>query len=225
MAVALTTCERYEYTAETVSAFCRFNAEAIAAGWLVLLHADDASEDRRVLDVVRDHGFETVGVHERRMGAQATRRTVVSAALARGLAFTMLLENDWVMVRPLPWAMIDYFASRDDCYTMRFFGPLRERHGDGWPCSTTHAGRGNADPDWRPVADAPEPAEIGSIHMSTAPCCTRTRQLMSMLLESMSASDMMRASGKIDKLTLRCLDNVGWHFGHGPDHTTPHFKR
>src|SRR5690606_35291469 len=124
-----------DYTAETVSAFCRFNADAIEAGWLVLLHADDASKDKQVLDVVREHGFETVGVHDRRRGAQATRRTVVSEALARGLAYTMLLENDWPMCRPLPWDLIDYFAiERDDCYTLRLYGALRELDGDGWPC-------------------------------------------------------------------------------------------
>jgi hypothetical protein len=225
LAVALTTCGRFDATRRALEAFTEHNRAEIESGRLVLLHADDASGDDKILDLAMRHGFETVAVHNVRKGAQEARRAVVGEAAKRGIAYTLLLENDWVMVRPLPWDLIEFFAARSDCYTLRLYGEKREREGDGWPVSNNHAGLGGRDAGWKPVAGAPEQAEIGSIHMGTAPCVTRTDLLLRMLTESKSASDMMRASGRIDKLTMRCVENAGWHIGHGPEFRTPGFVR
>lgn len=228
LAVCLTTCERPDNTRRTLEAFAEYND----LDRFMLLHADDASTTDESVDLAAMHGFKTVARHEKRKGAQETRRSAAHAARDLGATHVLLLENDWVAVKPFPWELADYVMSCPEIYTFRLFGLYRV---DGnrkdpsscRPCLNRHAGRDNVKAEWTELDGAPG-VEVASIHMGTAPCVTGIDDLCWLLASADSASAMMVTSGQIDRLTARPKnsDNWFWDIGWRPGqkgHDTPGF--
>ena len=219
VAVGLLTCGRVEYTRRTLESFSAQNPDARER--FILLHADDASDQPTVMHgLASAHGFETVVSHNTRRGACALRAAVVSVAAARGAEWVLLLENDWEWARPFPWALLGYLrAVRPDVYCLRLFGTHKGRDRQ-WPCATVHLGRARRAVQWMPLAGAPEPAEVATIHWGAPPMVTRMAEARQLCTPPptgapASSSDLaaIQASGKLTALVARVRDNVVYHIG------------
>jgi SAM-dependent methyltransferase len=212
------TCGRLAYTRRTLESFTAQNPDARER--FMLLHADDASDDPAILAVARAHGFETVVSHGVRRGARALRAAVVAVAARRGADWVLLLENDWEWARPFPWPLFDHLcATRPDVYCLRLFGTHKGRDRQ-WPCATVHLGRARRAVRWAPLAGAPEPADVATIHWGAPPMVTRIAEAGQLCTpptvgDPASSSDRaaIQASGRLTALVARVRENVVYHIG------------
>jgi SAM-dependent methyltransferase len=100
LAVALLTCDRYDYTVKTVESLLEHND---TSEW-ALFHADDASTDERVVPYVQSKGFQTVVANKERIGCSPTTDALLQETARRVGPDTLVLylQNDFVSVRMLP---------------------------------------------------------------------------------------------------------------------------
>jgi len=110
MNVALLTCDRYEYTIQTVESYLKHHEPGR------MYYADDASSDPRVRPYVESKGFEPLVLHDKRAGCSPTTEQLIRAVGERvdsGSAL-LYLQNDFETVRPLPLVDIEEHLARDD---------------------------------------------------------------------------------------------------------------
>ena len=209
VAVCLLTCDRLGYTQATVASFLQLNPGAP----FLLLHGDDASEDRRVPRFARQAGFETVVQSSpgERVGVTRMVEQLAAEVVARGIDWMLLLENDWLWVRPFPWALLEACLREPWFRQLRLYGQFKELGGRK-PCGTRHRGTGRP-ADWRPWAEAPEPAEVGHIHYGNPPSVVRSLDVLLLARGAQSEAEMMKASGVGDGLTVRPCSPVVYHIG------------
>lgn len=218
IAVCLITADRYEYTKATVETFRNHNVGLN----LILLQADDASEDSRVREVGTLHGFEQVNKNlGKRIGGQAMRQLAITAAAKRGATHVYILENDIETVRPLPVAFLAYAFSDPDVYCVRLYGLCKERNGQR-KCSPYHLGRGKHEMvRWDEYRNEFEAAQIGDVHWGAQPCVTRIGEAVWLHADTHRESDIWRKCTKLQAKTVRLLNNVTFHIG---EDRTPNFR-
>lgn len=112
MIVALLTCDRYEYTRQTVESLLAHND---VSGWS-LYYADDASTDPRIRPYVESQGFVPLVLHKERKGCSPTTEKLVQAIAERHSPDEVLLylQNDFESVRPLPLTDIAGELAKED---------------------------------------------------------------------------------------------------------------
>jgi hypothetical protein len=197
IAVALLTCDRFDYTRRTVESFARFND----LKRFKLLHADDASTDPRIVPLVQAHGFKTVLRHETRRGWLVTRTRLLRRA-AKQAAWILNLENDIETAREFPWSLFAYAAKDYSVSCVRLYGRWKDRERRD-ACLTRHKATGHP-VQWRPFRGAPESSQIAHIHWSAQPSVTRVDDLLS----------HHRIGGPpMGGLTVRPKKNVTFHIG------------
>lgn len=219
IAVCLISADRYDYTKRTVETFHEFNQGLN----LILLQADDASEDSRVREVGSLHGFEQVRTdfREGRLGGQYNRQRAIMRAAKRGATHVYILENDIETVRALPVAFLAYAFSDPEVYCVRLYGLCKERNGQR-KCSPYHLGRGKHEPvKWSMYDNEFEHAEIGDVHWGAQPCITRIGEAMWLHEGTKRESDIWRKCTKLQAKTVRLLNNCTYHIG---EDRTPNFR-
>lgn len=228
LAVCLITCDRVDYTRETVTTFADMNR---GNEWdrFDLLHFDDASTDTRTVQVANAAGFLQSWVNPRRLGVTATIRRAAQTAQSLGHTHVLILENDWTSARPFPWELYEYFLAVPVAYTLRLTGQYKEWDAETnkgrRPFGVNHAGRGEKPVSWCPLMDAPEPAEMGAIHFGNPPAVTRIETLLWLLNGPTSEKEVRFKCGSLEvgnDYTIRPAFNVFYHIG---AHRTPNFKR
>lgn len=198
IAVALLTCDRFEYTARTLRSFAALNEPSR----FTLLHADDASTDARVPALATAHGFRTVAQATRRRGWLAMRLALFEAA-AREADWILFLENDVEWVRAFPWALFDYVRRQSNIYCLRLYGRFKDAAGLD-RCLEFHKRGPRLQPvKWKRLKHAPEPTEVGLIHWGAQPSVTRAAALLDLHRYGMESAD----------LTARVAANVTVHIG------------
>lgn len=112
LAVALLTCDRFDYTVQTVESLLKHND---VSDWN-LFYADDASTDSRMRRYVEAHGFEPLVLHEERKGCSPTTEELIGEVGKRVSAKTPLLylQNDFESVRPLPLGIAETLLGFND---------------------------------------------------------------------------------------------------------------
>lgn len=199
IAVCLLTCDRFRYTAVTLSSFARFND----CGRFVLLHADDASRDSAVPDLAHAYGFRTIAQSTRRLGWLAMRLKLFHAAAAKkGVEWVLFLENDIEWVREFPWALFDFLRAYSQIYCLRLYGAFKDRD-LAEPCMLYHKADRRKPVKWKPIKRAPEPAQVSHIHWSAQPSVTRLPDLLAL-------HELRRES---PRQTARVVENVTYHIG------------
>lgn len=199
IAVALLTCDRFDYTERTLRSFAAHNDRSRFR----LLHADDASTDTRVPALAHTYGFQTVAQSTVRRGWLAMRLALFQAAeAARDVEWILLLENDIEWLRPFPWALFDYVRKLPNIYCLRLYGEFKDAARTE-RCLDTHKRYGHRRVKWRTLKYAPEPTQVGLIHWSAQPSVTRTAPLLEQHRYGMESPD----------LTARVLQNVTSHIG------------
>lgn len=197
IAVTLLTCERFDYTSRTLESFAHHNQLT----HFVLLHADDASSDDRVVPLVQSYGFTTVVRNRERSGWLQTRTKLIRMAIRREARWILNLENDIESVRPFPWPLFHFIEKRGDICSLRLYGRYKDsRKRDA--CLTFHK-QTREDARWKPLRRAPEMAQIGRIHWSAQPSVTRASALWDLHRYGMDLSDY----------TVRVKKNVMVHIG------------
>ena len=196
IAVALLTCDRFDYTARTVESFIQHNDPSR----FTLLHADDASTDTRVVGFVQAHGFKTVVRHKTRRGWLRTRTKLLAHA-AKAAPWVLYLENDIETARPFPWRLFRFVARRHDISSLRLYGAYKDR--DRLDACLTRSKVDGIEVNWRPFRDAPEKAQIGLIHWSAQPSVTRSQE----------ALDHHVYGSPLSGWTVRPKKNVTYHIG------------
>jgi hypothetical protein len=197
--IALLTCDRSEYTRQTLQTLYAHNDLHRFA----LIHGDDCSAKKHNLKLAESYGFETVVRTKQRQGAQAMKRALAKACKTPWL---LLLENDWECDRPFPWDLFER-VDASDAYTFRLFHEFKER--GKRRAGVNHYGREQAPPGWQPFGEG---AEIGDIHWCSPPSVTRIQELR-WLLEKKSERGSMALSGKIQRPVVRVTENVFYHIG------------
>lgn len=229
IAVCLITCNRESYTRETVESFMDMNAGEPGFERFDLLHGDDASATKLNTSLADRAGFHLVVESPTRVGITDMIRRMAVRVQRAGQSHMLLLENDWKSVRPFPWELFDYFAAVPCAYTLRLTGQFKEWDDETnrgrRPFGTDHAGRGNKPVHWAPLMDAPEPAEMGSIHFGNPPGVTRIETLLWLLKGCVSENEVRQKSGSLEvgnDYTIRPAENVFYHIG---AERTPGFVR
>lgn len=222
VAVTFVTCDRIAYSARVLETFAQHNDLSA----FDLIHADDASTETDIFPLVERYGFSTLARSTERQGAQRTRTAITEAAAERGADWILMLENDWEWARPFPWALLEYCADRGDVYNLRLLGQFKEIGPDGQPRRpffTRHMGLpGRPVTKWTRLTDAPEPAEMGSIHFGSPPNVCRTKEAVWLQSGMDCDQAVARKSGELHPLqVVRPIENVCWHIG---AERTPHFK-
>lgn len=197
IAVALLTCDRYDYTAQTLSSFARFND----LSKFVLLHADDASTDPRIVPLAQSYGFQTVVQHSIRRGWLRTRSYLLRHAAKRA-QWTLNLENDIETVREFPWPLFKFIAQRHDISSLRLYGRFKDR--DRLDACLTRSKVDQKPVRWRALKHAPEKSQIGLIHWSAQPSVTRSSEVL----------DHHLYGSPICGWTVRVKKNVCFHIGY-----------
>jgi len=127
IAVALLTCDRYDYTVQTVESFLSHNNPDD----FLLFHGDDASTDRRVVEYVQSKGFQTVVQHTERKGCSPTTDALLHAVAEHVDPGTLVLylQNDWTCQRPLPQKQLQTLLARQDvAFVQLSSSPPRSRY-------------------------------------------------------------------------------------------------
>lgn len=197
IAIALLTCDRYDYTARTLQTLAAQND----LSRFRLVHVDDCSTDPRVVPLVQSYGFETVLRQRERRGWRISRYTLLWKS-ARRAPWILFLENDIESLRPFPWKLFDHIRTLPAIYCLRLYGQFKDR-ARREPCLTTHKRLDHQPVEWRRLKGAPEKTEVGLIHWSAQPCVTRIGELMS--LHKTGVEPM--------GLTARVTSNVMAHIG------------
>lgn len=198
IAVCLLTCNRFDYTRVTLESFARHNNLRT----FELFHADDYSEDPRILPLVQSYGFRTIVRNRDRGGWLRTRTKLIRLAIKHGAEWILNLENDIETVRPFPWALFRYAQERVHNFEcLRLYGRFKDREKRD-VCLSRHK-RTGLDVDWRPLRHAPELAQVGQIHWSAQPSVTRARCLW----------DLHRYGMDLAGMTVRPKRNVTHHIG------------
>jgi hypothetical protein len=199
IALALLTCDRYDYTERTVSTFLEQN---YFLDRFVLLHGDDASSDARVFNLVEKAGFKTVVRNARRQGWLKARTALINEAAKRA-DWIFFLENDCESLRPFPWFLFDRIAQNGRVDCLRLYGenksvpPLEESQ------CLTHNKITGRQVRWKSVKHAPEPAEMAHVHWSAQPSVTRSVPLRKLHYDGTD----------LQGYTVRVLENVTSHIG------------
>jgi hypothetical protein len=196
VAVCLLTCDRFDYTEATVRSFLQWND----ARKFLLLHADDASTDPRLVPLVQSYGFQTVVKHRVRRGWLHTRKWLLKYAAQRS-SWILNLENDIETVRPFPWPLFRFVARRRDISSLRLYGAWKDR--DRLDACLTRSKVSGLQVDWRPFRDAPEKSQIGLIHWSAQPSVTRASEVL----------DHHLYGSPLSGWTVRVKKNVCYHIG------------
>jgi|GEM_PF-4823025 len=135
IAVALLTCDRYDYTVKTVESLKRHND---ISDW-PLFYADDASQDARVRPYVESQGFRPLLLNDgERMGCTPISDGLLRAVLREvGSGWLVLyLQNDWKCIRPIPLGTVEAWFADPTHMALRMWHPHRylrriKRH--RWP--------------------------------------------------------------------------------------------
>jgi hypothetical protein len=198
IAVCLLTCERRAYTATTLRSFAALNDTSR----FELLHGDDASSDAEVPALATAFGFRTLVRPKSRQGWLPMRLKLFKKAIAKGADWILFLENDHEWVRPFPWALFEVVSTNDAIGCLRLQGEFKDRRG-AEPHMVYHKSDRRKPVEWRPMTDAPEPAQITRIHWSAQPSVTRVDDLMALHQHGMESP----------RLTARVVNNVTFHIG------------
>ena len=198
IALALLTCDRYDYTERTVTTFLEHNP---FLDRFILLHGDDASTDGRIRPLVAGAGFKTVVQLEERKGWLRARTALIDAA-SRRASWIFFLENDCETLRPFPWYLFDYVSRQENVDCLRLYGEYKSANRTGERCLpiskiTRKPVR------WKALKHAPEAAESAFVHWSAQPSVTRSGALRRLHYDG---TDL---KGR----TVRVLENVTSHIG------------
>lgn len=218
LAICLLSCDRPDYTKETLEALVRFNPREQDALWF---HADDGSVSDRNVKLAEGFGFKNVYRREkgRRGGAGRALRHMWNYAARAGATHILHLENDWEIVRPIP----EYWGNG----TLRLYHDKKER-GDG-PRSRTgqHIAGTKEKIEWFPVDPcAPSAqdwipgAKAGDYEFARngaswggPPSITKAR----LLVEASRGDPPLSIKQLTQKLkrieSLRVVENVVYHIG------------
>ena len=132
IAVALLTCDRYDYTVQTVESFLSHNNPDD----FLLFHGDDASTDRRVVEYVQSKGFQTVVQHTERKGCSPTTDALLHAVAqhVNPGALVLYLQNDIESCRPLPQRQVrDLLACPEISFVQLCYRSARTRYAKNIP--------------------------------------------------------------------------------------------
>jgi hypothetical protein len=196
IAIALLTCDRFDYTQRTLESLKAHNN----LSRFLLLHADDASTDERIVPLVQSYGFDTVLQHRRRRGWLSTRTKLLTHA-AKRVQWVLNLENDIETVRPFPWSLFRFVARRHDISCLRLYGAYKDR--DRLDACLTRSKVTGLPVEWRAFRDAPEKSQIGLIHWSAQPSVTRAQEVL----------DHHLYGSPLCGWTVRVKKNVTHHIG------------
>ena len=210
IAVALLTCDRYDYTERTVSSFLHHNP---FLDRFILLHGDDASTDERVVPFVQASGFETVWqpkgprpldlTNKQMIGRILNARAGLFEAASQRADWILFLENDIETLRRFPWFLFDRIAKVKKVDCLRLYGEYKSAvPSEEYRCLTYNKSTG-LPVKWKRVKHAPEPAEAGHVHWSAQPSVTRSKALLRLHHDG---TDLKGG-------TVRVLENVTSHIG------------
>lgn len=112
IALVLLTCDRYDYTVQTVESLLKHHPP----GSLDLFHGDDASTDPRVVEYMQSKGFRTIMQNEVRLGCSPSTDNLIHAVAEHIEPGTPLvyLQNDLECLRPLPEQQVRELLGRSD---------------------------------------------------------------------------------------------------------------
>jgi hypothetical protein len=199
IAVALLTCDRYDYTERTVSTFLEHNP---FLDRFILLHGDDASTDERVVPYVQAAGFHTVMQTKKRKGWLAARTALIDAAAKRS-GWILFLENDCETLRPFPWFLFDLVSENRKVDCLRLYGENKSDPPTDENRCLSYNKITRKPVKWKKVKHAPEPAEMAHVHWRAQPSVTRAYQLRRLHYDG---TDLCGG-------TVRVLENVTSHIG------------
>jgi hypothetical protein len=201
IALALLTCDRYDYTVRTVDSFLEHNPSELL-GRFILLHGDDASTDERLVPYVQAAGFTTVMQAKKRRGWLGARTALIFEAAKRA-DWIFFLENDIETLRPFPWHLFNVISENGKVDCLRLYGDNKSDPPSPENQCLAHNKITGKRVRWKPLKHSPEPAEMAHVHWSAQPSVTRSYPLRRLHYDGTD----------LHGYTVRVLENVTSHIG------------
>lgn len=203
VAVAFQTCERYDYTEETVQSFIRLNGQRDYE----LYYGDDASTDPEIHALMKRNGVAPAIVNRERKGCGTTCRLMLKeVARLSGADYLMLVQNDCRSEVRLPIELVQRVFEMNDVGIFRLFGhwkdgPVQKRK--TWDC---HLGKeGKPKVRWSPFKIWKTSLEVGCIHWMYLPSIIKTEFALSWQTNAFTEREMYQRQIKLNPevLTVR----------------------
>lgn len=120
IAVALLTCDRYDYTERVLDALVKHND----LSGMTLIYADDNSKDERIHELAASYGFEPVYLNQGiRKGCSPMTEALWKGARERigDDGVILSLQNDFECTRRIPWELIQDALARPEVVCVKLW--------------------------------------------------------------------------------------------------------
>ena len=191
IAVAIQTCDRYEYTRQTVESFIKQNALRNYR----LYYGDDASTDNRIHDLMRQYRIPCIYRNRTRQGNARTRDKLLHAVAKQSEShdYILPLENDIETVRKIPIKLIDKIFENKQIGIFRLFGKYKA---PAWGCSSRCAITGKI-VKWAPIDILGEELACSTIHWTYMPTILPVKLALQLIKGAKREGDSMKAMKKL----------------------------
>lgn len=212
--IAVTACHRPHLTRRTVASLAKHNDLSEFFCW----YGIDGNHHPDEINVLDAAGFTRLVLNDRRYGpADLTGKLLAQVAIhASEDDYVLLLQNDWLCVRPIPVKAIRALLDWPNVGCFRLYGQYKERNDAGarHECNPRHAGlEGMPVVEWLAHNVAGEDIEIGCIHWGHPPAVTKLPLAVRLTRNAQSERTSVNRSGREGFLTARVTENVFWHIG------------
>lgn len=214
LAVAVLTCDRYEYTMQTVKTLFEKNSHQLDQ--FELYYGDDASKDSRIHTLMDNHGFELVASNATRMGCAQTTDMLLHAVVKRSKCdYVLYLQNDLISVKPIDIeTMARLFKEYDGIGALRMYGEYKcVTPTNALRVSDFHLGRPDRKKaEWYDIKGLPD-YEIADIHVGLQATIFRSKVIPLIMVGIQCDRNVEEKWASLNYMTARVKENVFSHIG------------
>lgn len=215
LAIAILTCDRYEYTLQTVKTLFKQNSHQL--GQFELYYGDDASKDSRIHILMDNHGFERIASNKERMGCAQTTDMLLNTIASRRLKcdYILYLQNDIISVKPIDIDMITrLFEEHPFIGALRMYGEYKcVTPAKSLKVSDIHLGRHDRKKaEWKDIKGFPD-YEMADIHVGLQATIFRSRVIPLIMTGAQRDNDVEKKWAQTGFTVARVKENVFSHIG------------
>jgi hypothetical protein len=206
IAVALLTCDRYDYTERVLRALhARNNLDGMA-----LVYADDNSVDQRIHDITRQYGFEPGFLNTgKRLGCSPMTDALWQAAkeMVGDDGAIISVQNDFECIRELPWGLIEDALKRPEVVCVKLWDAPRKGGRIGPVTPLLRRAKWNDDESYS------EPVETARTGWGFGPIAMKAETACRIALRATREKGVMKQSVRLNGIVVRPKQVAFRHIG------------
>jgi len=206
IAVALLTCDRYDYTEQVLDALVKHND----LSGMTLVYADDNSKDERIHELAASYGFEPVYLNQGiRKGCSPMTEALWKGAWERigDDGVILSLQNDFECTRRIPWELIQDALARPEVVCVKLWD---KKLGNRMVGPRTKLLRKAT---WKPSDDYSEPVTVSRTGWGFGPHAVRAELACKIVRDATREYGVMLQSHRLRCLVVRPEELSFRHIG------------